>query len=183
MGQDTDSADYSSAGKNPPSPPTQESLDSLFMAARTARVFLGAKESGNLTDLRLVCELTGERLQILHEALRIPGEHEPRRCNCFGTLSIELVSDAGRVAILALHYHRVPLLSYVGWSHDAELGNRRDLFALLTKCGISPVLQEWEKELQEDEAERKRQMVGMWLRAGGIPLGDAMMRASKKQPE
>lgn len=145
-------------------------------------MFVGAKEHGELTGLKFAGELTREDLLFLHAALRIPKEHEPYRCHCFGDVTIELIGDSGRVAILALHYHRKPLLSHSGWSYDAELGSRSALLAFLSNFKVLSGLKEWEKELQESEAEQKRQGVRMWINSGGIPLGDAMMRASKEQP-
>ena len=162
----------------------QGDLDAFFEAARSARVFSGPMEIDELTDTRLVHTLAGEQLQTLRQALRISVAQEPRCCPCLGDLTIELVGDSGRVAILSLHYHLSPLLRHKGWSYDAELGSRRDLFTYLTRCGISAALQSLEKHLREDEQDCKQQHEQSWLNGRGrIPMGEIFTEASKKRPE
>lgn len=184
MGQDTGSSDTKSNDQNLTHPPTQEDLDAYFGAARIARVFSGPMDDDELTDTRLVRTLAGEQLRTLRQALRVSVGQEPRCCPCRGDLTIELVGDAGGVAILSLHYHLSPLLRHKGWSYDAELGSRHDLFTYLTQCGISSALQNLEKHLREDEQDYQRQLERSWLNGQGrIPVGEIFMEASKKRPE
>ena len=183
MGQAPSGIDGSASEQKVAPPPSQADLDSLFDAACAARIFSGGTSGKPPKDSSLLQVLRGEPLQTLRRALHLTSQQEPRSCSCFGDLTIELTGDSGSVAILSLHYHPTPLLRYSGWSYDAELGDRHQLFAQLTACGLAPALQKVEADLQQDEWESERRQEQRWLSGNGrIPVGDIMMAASKKEP-
>lgn len=184
MGQDRGVPEQGEGSLPPLEPPTQEALDLFFEIASVARVYLGGPEQGTIPDRRPVAGLTGEPLQTLHQALTLREESPPAHCPCLGDLTIELAGSEGQVAVLSLHYHAKPLLGYKGWSSDAELGERHELFKLLMRCGLEPVVERMEKDLRADQRERMAQMEHLWLSgAGRIPVGDILTKASKKQSE
>lgn len=183
MGQAPSGIDGTFGEQKVARPPSQADLDSLFDAACAARIFSGGTSGEPPKDSSLLQVLRGEPLQTLRRALHLTSEQEPRSCSCFGDFTIELTGDSGSVAILSLHYHPTPLLRYSGWSYDAELGDRHQLFAQLTACGLAPALQKVEADLQQDEWESERRQEQRWLSGNGrIPVGDIMMAASKKEP-
>jgi len=183
MGQDPSGIDGTFGEQKVARPPSQADLDSLFDAACAARIFSGGTSGEPPEDSSLLQVLRGEPLQTLRRALHLTSEQEPRSCSCFGDLTIELTGDSGSVAVLSLHYHPTPLLRYSGWSYDAELGDRHQLFAQLTECGLAPALQKVEADLQQDERESERRQEQRWLSGNGrIPVGNIMMAASKKEP-
>ena len=183
MGQDPSGIDGTLGEQKVAPPPSQADLDSLFDAACAARIFSGGTSGKPPKDSSLLQVLRGEPLQTLRRALHLTSQQEPRSCSCFGDLTIELTGDSGSVAVLSLHYHPTPLLRYSGWSYDAELGDRHQLFAQLTACGLAPALQKVEADLQQDERESERRQIQRWLSGNGrIHVGDIMMAASKKEP-
>lgn len=136
--------------------PSQADLDSLFDAVYAARIFSGGTSGELPNDSSLLQVPRGEPLQTLRRALHLTSEQEPRSCSCCGGLTIELTGDSGSVAVFSLHYHPTPLLRCSGWSYDAELGDRHQLFAQLTSCGLAPALQKAEADLQQDAREHER---------------------------
>ncbi len=127
--------------------------------------------------------LRGEPLQTLRRALYLTSEQEPRSCSCCVDLTIELTGDSGSVAVFSIHNHPTPLLRYSGWSYDAELGDRHQLSAQLTSCGLAPALQKMEADLQQDAREHEQRQEQRWQSGTGrIPVAKIMMAASKQEP-